>query len=118
MKSVSVPSSSEAGHIKTVRLDARLVRQEIWPALDDDVLAAHRDAQASEERAQLDRALHHLESDGVADAQPEPTSWLSMPESERAQIRPARRRTPAGLLVLVRGDGSAAPVPSGEGEAA
>ncbi|WP_028924962.1 hypothetical protein [Pseudonocardia acaciae] len=48
----------------------------------------------------------------------EPTSWLSMSEAERAQIRPPRRRTPAGLLVLVRGEGADRPVCGDAGEAA
>lgn len=48
---------------------------------------------------------------------PEPTSWLQLPEEERARIRPPRRRTAAGLLVLVRGEGQPAGT-CGEGEAA
>lgn len=48
---------------------------------------------------------------------PEPTAWISMSDRERAEIRPPRRRTPAGVLRLVRGGAESVVAPD-EGEAA
>lgn len=49
---------------------------------------------------------------------PEPTSWMSMSDQERAEIRRPRRRTASGVLRLVRGDDESAAPFSDEGEAA
>lgn len=85
------------------------VRREWALAWDADVLAAQRGVQTRVERTEINRALEGARRDWAV--QPEATSWLSMSEAERAQIRPRRRRTAAGSLVLVRGEGrSSAPV--------
>lgn len=99
------------------RVDTRSLRRAGWSGCDDDVLAARRAEQARTERTDLNRALNAARREWAS--APVATSWMSMTDEERAEIRPARRRTAAGLLVLVRGEGRPdARVCGGGGEAA
>lgn len=103
--------------MKNVRLTSRAAREQVWPALDEDVLETQTAELRREVRAQVRSELIRATHAASRTERPVETSWMSMPEWERARIRPARRRTAAGLLVLVRGEGAGVPA-AGEGEAA
>lgn len=79
---------------------------------DEDALADQWATQARRERAEVDQALEDTRRDSVT--WPEATSWMSMSEAERARIRPPRRRTADGSLILLRGEGQPAAPSVGE----
>lgn len=105
-------------HVRTVRLNSRNLRQVVQPVLDDDVVAAQHAEQRRETLTQINQSFSAAGRDATRAEAPVVTSWMSMSEFERARIRPPRRRTAAGLLVLVRDHDTATIAVSVEGEAA
>lgn len=105
--------------MKTVRLSTRVRQDAFWPDWDDDVAADREDEARLAALDEIDALLAEVADELACEEPPVITTWMVMSERERAQIRPHRRRTPEGMLWLVRG-GARQPAArvSDEGEAA
>ena len=109
----------EKPSIRTVRLTSPFLQEVIFSLTDEDIAGERDEVDALRERDEAAAVIASVKKELSRAKPPVVTSWMSMPERERAEIRPPRRRTATGLLRLVRGT-AAEPiaVTSTEGEAA